>query len=118
MTSGRHKNKNGFAPAPKHQKRGKLGDKRKFSAQGFTLIELLVAIFILSIVLVGMVSVFVSSAEAYTKARAIKYLTDNVQFALASVTKDIRMGRIESSDANCTGTGAVRRCLMVTRNAT
>jgi len=92
--------------------------KNKNKKRGFTLIELLVAMFILSIVLVGMVAVYTSAVEAYTKGRAVKFLVENVQYALNSISKDVRMGKIESSDPNCTGASASQECLMITRNAT
>ena len=88
------------------------------SNKGFSLIELLVSILILSIVLVGMIAVYTSSVEAYTKGRAVKFLTENVQFALNSIAKDVRMGKIESSDATCTGAGTPQKCFMITRNST
>ena len=67
------------------------GGKRK----GFTLIELMVAIFIFSVILTGILSVSVSILNAYQKARAIKTVKESADFALSSIAKDVRMGRIE-----------------------
>lgn len=87
------------------------------SRKGFTLIELLVAIFIFSLITVAIVSVFVSMATAYGKAKAIKTVKENAEFAMASIAKDVRMGKIETSDANCFGAGtSPKSCLIVTRN--
>lgn len=63
--------------------------------KGFTLIELMVAIFIFSVILTGILSVSVSVLNAYQKARAIKTVKESTDFALSSIAKDVRMGRIE-----------------------
>ncbi len=84
----------------------------KNSRQGFTLIELMVAIFIFSLLLVAIVSVFSSTVTAYSKGRAIKTIKENAEFALGSIAKDVRMGKIESAYAN----GSRSDYLLVTRN--
>jgi prepilin-type N-terminal cleavage/methylation domain-containing protein len=84
---------------------------------GFTLIELMVAIFIFSIITIGIVSVFVSTAGSYQKSRAIKEVKENVEYSISSIAKDVRMGKIEATDSNCIGNGgSPKACLMVTRN--
>jgi prepilin-type N-terminal cleavage/methylation domain-containing protein len=80
--------------------------------KGFTLIELLVAIFIFSMIMVSIVSVFVSTVKAYGKAKATKNLKENIEFAISSIAKDVRMGRIESAN---TGAG-ISDTFEVTRN--
>ncbi len=86
-------------------------------AGGFTLIELIVAIFIFSIITIAIVSVFVSTVTAYGKAKAIKTVKENAEFAMSSIAKDVRMGKIETTDSNCIGNGgSPKACLMVTRN--
>jgi len=95
-------------------------DTKNFSSQrGLTLIELIVAIFIFSLITVAILSVFVSTVTAYGKARAIKSVKENTEFAISSIAKDVRMGKIESSDINCIEAGtsiSPKACLMVTRN--
>ena len=56
------------------------------------------AIFILSLIMVSIVSVFVSTVKAYSKAKAMKNLKENIEFAISSIAKDVRMGRIESTE--------------------
>lgn len=67
------------------------------SKKGFTLIELIVAIGIFSLIMISIVSVFVSIAKAYDKAKIMKNLKENMDFALSSIAKDVRMGRIEGT---------------------
>ncbi len=62
---------------------------------GFTLVELLVAIFIFFLITVGIVSVFVSSTMSYGKNKAIKDVKENAEFAMFSIAKDMRMGKVE-----------------------
>lgn len=76
--------------------------RKKNSCKGFTLIELVVAIFIFSIILVGVLTISVSVLNSYQKAKAIKTVKENAEFALSSIAKDVRMGKIESAD---TGAG-------------
>lgn len=72
--------------------RGKIEGNSK----GFTLIELMVAIFIFSVIMAGLLSVSVSILNAYQKARAVKTVKESADFALSSIAKDVRMGKIES----------------------
>ena len=74
------------------------------SRTGFTLIELMVAIFIFSIITVGIVSVFVSTAGSYQKARAIKEVKENIEYAVNSIAKEVRMGSIPAASAYSDGT--------------
>src|SRR4030042_6418213 len=88
---------------------------------GFTLIELLVAIFIFSLITVAIVSVFVSTVTAYGKAKAIKTVKENAEFAMASIAKDVRMGKVENYYKVGTGNtvpldGGLKQYLVVTRN--
>ncbi|HBB36649.1 MAG: ComB [Candidatus Moranbacteria bacterium GW2011_GWC1_45_18] len=69
--------------------------KAQDTGSGFTLIELMVAIFIFSIITVAIVSVFVSTVTSYGKAKAIKTVKEDTEFAMASIAKDVRMGKIE-----------------------
>lgn len=70
--------------------------RKKSNQTGLTLIELIVAIFIFSIITVAIVSVFVSVTRAHQKARSMKFVKENAEFAISSIAKDVRMGRIES----------------------
>ncbi|MCX6766541.1 MAG: prepilin-type N-terminal cleavage/methylation domain-containing protein [Candidatus Moranbacteria bacterium] len=72
--------------------------KKNSLKKGFTLIELLVAMFIFAMVMGGMVAVSVAGFRSYQKSKAIKTVTEDVGFAINSITKDVRMGKIESAD--------------------
>lgn len=63
--------------------------------KGFTLIELMVAMFIFVLLMGAMVAVSVAGFRSYGKSKAIKTVTEDVGFALNSIAKDVRMGKIE-----------------------
>jgi len=84
--------------------------------KGFTLIELLVAMFIFIVIMGAMVAVSLAGFRSYIKSRAIKVVTEDVGFALNSIAKDVRMGKVENA-TGCIGT-SLKDCLMITRNAT
>jgi len=79
----------------------------------FTLIELLVAMFILIVVVGGMVAVGAAGFRSYQKSRAIKTVTEDIGFAINSIVKDVRMGKIMGTYA----TGGSNDTLMITRNS-
>jgi prepilin-type N-terminal cleavage/methylation domain-containing protein len=64
--------------------------------KGFTLIELIVSMFIFMMVMGAMVAVSSAGFRSYGKSKAIKTVTENVAFAINLITKDVRMGKIES----------------------
>ena len=90
-------------------------EKLKISKSGFSLIELMVSMFILALVLGGMVAVSVSVFQSYQKSKAIKTVSENVGFALNSIAKDVRMGKIENG--NGYATGSTSQYLLVSRNS-
>ncbi len=74
---------------------------------GFTLVEMIVAIFIFSIVMVVAVGALVSVVEANRKAQGVKSVMNNLNFALDSMTRAIRVGTEYSCGvANCTIDGS------------
>lgn len=78
----------------------------------------MVAMFIFVLLMGAMVAVSVAGFRSYGKSKAIKTVTEDVGFAINSIAKDVRMGKIEST-AGCIGAGASpNKCLVVTRNAT
>lgn len=83
---------------------------------GFTLIELIVAMFIFMMVMGAMVAVSVSGFRSYGKSKAIKTVSEDVGFAINSITKDVRMGKIEKSSTYADGSR--KNKLMLTRNST
>jgi len=70
------------------------------SFTGFSLIELMVSIFILSLVLGGMIAVFVSGFSSYSKAKNTRKVAESLQFALSSIAKDARMSRLMSESGS------------------
>lgn len=92
------------------------------SSKGFTLIELMVAILIFSLIVVAIVSVFVSASGAHQKSRAIKTVKENAEYALSSIAKDVRMGKVVKdtrylSAPRPLADGRREQYLMVTRNS-
>lgn len=63
--------------------------------RGFSFIELLVAMFIFIMIMGAMVAVSVSGFRSYVKSKAMKTVSEDVGFAINSITKDVRMGKIE-----------------------
>jgi len=90
--------------------------KKSTSRKGFSLIELMVAMFIFVMVMGGMVAVSVAGFRSYGKSKAIKTVTEDVGFAINSIAKDVRMGKIEKSSAYADGSR--KNKLMLTRNST
>jgi prepilin-type N-terminal cleavage/methylation domain-containing protein len=60
--------------------------------QGFTLIEVLVSVAIFSVVMVIALGALLSLSDADRRAEGIKTATDNLNFALDSMTRTIRTG--------------------------
>lgn len=83
---------------------------------GFTLIELLVAMFIFLLMMGAMVAVSVSGFRSYVKSKAMKTVSEDVGFAINSITKDVRMGKIESADVLVTDNTPSSQ-LIITRNS-
>jgi len=95
----------------------------KFTKQkkGFTLVELMVAIAVFSIVMVVAMGALLNVIDANLKAQAIKTAINNVNFALESISKDMRVGTdyacgssnnisdIDESSPNCLGGGKIIR---------
>ena len=72
--------------------------------------------FMLIVVMGAMVAVSVSVFQAYQKSKATKTVSEDVGFAINSITKDVRMGRILST-SECPSDGTTKSiCLVVVRN--
>jgi prepilin-type N-terminal cleavage/methylation domain-containing protein len=65
--------------------------------RGFTLVEMMVAIAVFSIVMVVAMGALLNVIDADQKAESIRTAVDNVNFALESISKDMRV----STDYNC-----------------
>ncbi len=65
---------------------------KKFSPRGFTLIELMVSVAIFSIVMVIGLGALLSMSAADRKAETIASVMNNLNFAIESMTRNIRTG--------------------------
>jgi len=102
------KSNNKYSPGARLAKGGKIRDIK----QGFSLIELMVAMFIFMIVTIAMVSVSLAGFRSYIKSKAIKTVTEDVGFAINSIAKDVRMGKIRPTPVAC----SANNCLVLIRN--
>ncbi len=69
-----------------------LRQKNSQKGAGFTLVEMMVAIAVFSLVMVVAMSALLNVIDADKKAQAVKTAINNVNFALESLSKDMRMG--------------------------
>lgn len=85
----------------------------KNKKRGFTLVEMLVAIAVFMIVMTVAVGSLISIIDANRKAQAIKNVVNNINFALESISKDMRVGTKYSCYdgtgyvGDCTGVGGI-----------
>jgi len=63
------------------------------STGGFTLVEMIVAVFIFTVVMLIAVGALLSVLNANRRAQATKVVMNNINIALESMTREIRMGR-------------------------
>jgi len=64
----------------------------KHKNKGFTLVEVLVATFIFTSIMMVSISSLLATMSASKKARALRVAMDNVNFAMESMARSIRMG--------------------------
>ena len=93
----------------------------KKNKKGFSLIELIVAMFIFVMLIGAMVAVSVAGFRSYMKSKAIKTVFEDVGFAINSIAKDVRMGKIENYYKVGIGStvplnGGLKPYLVVSRN--
>ncbi|OGM97314.1 MAG: hypothetical protein A2817_03590 [Candidatus Yanofskybacteria bacterium RIFCSPHIGHO2_01_FULL_39_8b] len=69
---------------------------------GFTLIELLVSIFLFSIMATITTGIFVKSLELERRSFSAQMIQENALAVFELMAKEIRVGKINSSDSNCT----------------
>lgn len=79
---------------------------KKFLSQGFTLIEMLVGMFVFSIIILLVSSMFVSGLELQRRAFNVQHVEENSTFILETMTKELRIAEITSPtvDSACPGT--------------
>jgi prepilin-type N-terminal cleavage/methylation domain-containing protein len=69
--------------------------------QGFTLIEMMVSVALFAIVMLIGVGALLSLIDANRKAQAINSVMNNLNFAVESISRNLRVG----TNYNCNGTG-------------
>lgn len=78
--------------------------------RGFTLIELLVSVAIFTVVMVVALGALLAIAESDRKAQTLKTITNNLNFAVESMSRTIRTGKDyhcgSFSGGDCTGSGS------------
>ena len=78
--------------------------------KGFTLIELLIALTVFSLVIVSMAAITVSMIKSQRKTFNIQNIQEPARYILESMSKEIRMSEINSSDSG----GSQRDILNIT----
>ncbi len=71
--------------------------------KGFTLVEIMVATSIFMIIMLIAMGALISSSDTAKKAQALRIAMDNVNFAMESMTRSIRMG----TDYYCVDAGGI-----------
>ena len=78
-----------------------IGVSPKFTT-GFTLVEIMVATSIFMVIMLVALGSLITSSDTAKKAQALRTAMDNVNFALESMTRSLRMG----SDYYCVASGS------------
>lgn len=73
---------------------------------GFTLIEMIVSLAIFTIVAVVAVGAFLKVIDANKKSQSLKTATNNINFALESMTREMRVGSVYTCLPTVPSTGA------------
>ena len=68
---------------------------QKHSKKGFTLLEMLVALFVLSILIVGVSGIYVYSLKVQKRTTKLNLVAQEVQFIMDNLSKRIRSGEID-----------------------
>jgi prepilin-type N-terminal cleavage/methylation domain-containing protein len=84
LLNNSQKNK-GFTPTPTFKSRGKL-------VWGFTLIELMIATSLFTVIMLMGVGSLVVSSNSSKASQKLRITVDNVNFAMESMTRELRMG--------------------------
>jgi len=82
------------------KKKVKINSSTQKSTTGFTLVEMLVAIAVFMTVMTVAVGSLISIIEANRKAQAIKSVIDNINFAVETISRDMRVAQNYSCDSN------------------
>jgi len=66
--------------------------KRKNNNTGFTLVEIMVATSVFMVIMLIAMGALITSSDTAKKAQALRSAMDNVNFAMESMTRSLRMG--------------------------
>ena len=77
--------------------------------KGFTLIEMLVSIALFSVVLTVTIGAILTIADSNKKARSLMSVTNNLNFAIDSMTRSIKSGQMNNNSVS--GNGGNAECL-------
>lgn len=83
---------------------------RKDTQKGFTLIELIVALAVFTIVVLISIGSLFSIIHSNRKAQAQKSVMNNLQFAVESMTRSMRVGTLYHCDASVSPLDGRRNC--------
>jgi len=73
--------------------------QKQLSQAGLSLIELMVSLVISSIIMAGVLQIFVSSKKSYSTEEALSRMQENARFAVGALSEDIRL----TGFAGCSG---------------
>jgi len=99
-----HRITQNFLPRQKGDMRYKIRDTR-----AFTLVELLVSIAIFTIIMIFAMGGIIAILDAYKKTQSIQSAMTNLNFALETMTRDIRFGTDYSCASPCNDISVVFR---------
>ena len=68
--------------------------------RGFTLVEAVVVIFIFTLIILSVTSLFVHLAKSYRQRLAIKEINEESQVILERISKEVRMAKIDSINSS------------------
>lgn len=88
------------------------------AVRGFTLVELLVAMALGLFIMVGVLSVFVSSSQSYAQQDALGQMQENARFALEMLTRDTRMSGFAACSSNTSVANTVQNSPNMAENFT
>ncbi len=90
--------------------------KLKIKNSGFTLIELMVATSVFMMVMLAAVGALLITSNAAKKAKSVRYAMDNVNYAMDSMSRNLRLGSMfhcssgsfstQTSTSDCPGGGS------------
>lgn len=73
--------------------------KKNIKSGGFTILEMLVATAVFTVVMIMAMESLLNINSAQKKAESFRSVSDNLNFALDAMTREIRTGKLYSSDS-------------------